>query len=517
MPSRSFFIGEESVLESFVQVVVLLGMLYNIYKEAILIHFYKSFLISISILITCAYLFNLGFKYIFKNATLKVKQAVIVGIFIFSGWLTMVLAVKGDEYTLFDLRAVPIIFGTLFFRNPRLLLIVGFGIALARYTIAGITPQAITGSINIMLLGCLGALLVSLYERKFWSYKQKAFVSILSINTLQVICIAWFGSLPTDYYLQQVALYTYPTSIFLSALFVFIIRDFYKDQLRVDQLHNMNLILRRQTHELRQSKQALEEKAQQLMLASRYKSEFIANMSHELKTPLNSILVLSQLIRENHEGADHNEELRYADIIHTSGNELLQMINDILDLSKIEAGKMDIMLDLIVIEELIHMINQQFRHITDQKGLRFKVSVAQDVPPMITSDVQKLNQILRNLLGNAIKFTEHGSIDLLVQIDRNLHANSSAYIVFTVCDTGIGIDADKQKLIFEAFQQEDGAINRKYGGTGLGLSISQQLAKLLGGTLSLQSEKGKGSRFSLTLPVQHQLDTAEETSEGDKP
>jgi signal transduction histidine kinase len=507
------------------------------------VEYYKTFLLNVSILITCAYLFNLGYKYLLQHTSDKVKQAAVVGIFIFSGWLAMVFGVRMGDTALFDLRVVPIIFATLVFRDFRTLLVIGFGIALARYTIMGITPQALTGSINIMILGCFAAFLVVLYQKKNWGYRTKALVSIITVNTLQVTGIALFGALPRDVYLQEVVVYTYPLALLLSAFFVFIIRDFYKDQLRVDELRNMNLILRRQTRESREAKRALEEKARQLMLASKYKSEFMANMSHELKTPLNSIILLSQMIRENEEEKYQGDEIRYAEIIYASGNELLQMINDILDLSKVEAGKMDVILETVALEDLMQLIHHQFLPMTEQKGLQFEVNFSPEVPETIVSDALRLSQILRNLLVNAVKFTDKGSVTLSVSVGNgippgvqdsikrergkrtrskgwgssrwtiatsvkqanNREAPSAAdaeWLVFSVKDTGIGIEPDKQELIFEAFQQEDGAINRKYGGTGLGLSISLQLARLLGGTLTLHSVKGEGSEFALRLPVQ---------------
>ncbi|MDF2651553.1 MAG: integral rane sensor hybrid histidine kinase [Paenibacillus sp.] len=468
-----------------------------------------SFLVNICILITCAYLFNLGFKYMFQHASWTVKQTVLVAIFIGSGWLTMFFGVRVSEFMLFDLRVVPIIFGTLLFRKHYMLLIIGFGIALARYTITGINPQSITGSINIMLMGCLAALLVAKYQKSAWSYKKKALISILSINSLQVIGIASFGAVPKSIYLTKVAPYTYPTALLLSAFFVFIIRDFYKEQQRADKIRNMNVILRKQTKRLLLSKRELEKKAKQLAQASIYKSEFIANMSHELKTPLNSIIVLSDMIRESEDVTSLKEVNQYANIIHTSGNELLQMINSVLDLSKIEAGKMDMLWQPVVIEELTHYIKQQAEPMMVSKMLRFDVNVGKDVPTIIQMDSQKLNQILRNLLMNAIKFTEEGRITLSVEIRDNDDA-SSKWIDFAVCDTGIGIALDKQQLIFEAFQQGDGATNRKYGGTGLGLSISLQLAKLLGGSLTLQSKQGNGSKFILSLPLHAWMDHSED-------
>ncbi|MCY9694175.1 sensor histidine kinase, partial [Paenibacillus alginolyticus] len=483
-----------------------------------------------SILITSAYLFNLGFKYIFQNSSWKVKQAVLVGIFIVAGWLTMFFGVTEKEYTLFDLRTVPLIFGTLFFRDPRLVLLIGAGISLSRYTFAGITPQAITGSINIMLLGCLAALLVNIYRKKAWSYKKKALVSILSINTLQVIGIAMFGAIPTHLYLSKVVPHTYPAAILVGSFFVFIMRDFYEEQLRTQKLKRMNHILRHRTRELR-------EKARELQLSSKYKSDFIANMSHELKTPLNSIMAMSQLLQEDVE--QREERISYADFIHTSGKELLQKINNILDIASVETGKMKILWELVSVEDMIQLMQYQFQTMTEQKGLGFEVHIAANVSASIVTDANRLIQILRNLLMNAVKFTEHGGISVLVHIDQTIEASqpelavshehkhtnmslwpfsqnglvqqniqnvSTQWVVFTVCDTGVGIDQDKQQLIFEAFYQEDSALTRRYEGTGLGLSISLKLARLLGGTLTLHSVKGEGSRFSLRLPVYPLLD-----------
>lgn len=462
----------------------------------------KSFLMNLCVLITFAYLFNLAFKNLFQNSSVKVKQAVLIIIFIVSGWLSIIFALKGDDFTLFDLRVVPIIFGTLVFQNPRHLIIIGVGISAGRLAITGITPQVITGSINIIIIGCLGALLVIGYQRMKLSYFSKALISVFSIITVQSICIASFGALPTTYYLTEVLPYTYPAGVLVSLFFVFIINDFYKEQLRAIDIRTKNQILYQQTRDLRLTKQDLEEKAKQLIQSSKYKSEFIANMSHELKTPLNSIILLAQLIRENDDDQETNQESRYAELIHTSGQELLRIIEDILDLSKVEAGKMDILFERTSIEDLIEMMQQEFEPMTNKKGLQFETNMAANVPSAMITDVFRLRQILRNLMINAIKFTEIGKVGLDVTFISSAGlADSSAHIVFTVYDTGIGINPDKQQIIFEAFQQADGATNRKYGGTGLGLSICLQLSNLLGGTLSLQSERDQGSRFSLQIPL----------------
>lgn len=462
----------------------------------------KSFLMNLCVLITFAYLINLCYKSLFDNASEKVKQAVLIIIFIVSGWLSMIFALKGMDFTLFDLRVVPLIFGTLIFRNPRPLIVIGIGIAIGRIAITGTTPQAISGSINLLILGCTGALLVLYYQKNKLSYKFKAISSVFTIVTMQTLCITAFGALPTQYYLTEVFPYTYPAGIVVSLFFVFIINDFYKEQLRAIDIRNKNKILYIQTRDLRRTKRELEEKADQLMQSSKYKSEFIANMSHELKTPLNSIILLSQLLLENNESQESNQESRYAELIHTSGQELLRIIEDILDLSKVESGKMDIILEKTSVHDIIEMIQQEFEPLTQMKGLLFETTASSSIPYAMTTDVFRLRQILRNLIINAIKFTDKGIVGFSVEMDGdNGLSGTSEFIVFNIYDTGIGISEDKQQLIFEAFQQEDGAINRKYGGTGLGLSISLQLSHLLGGTLRLQSKRGEGSRFSLHLPL----------------
>ncbi|WP_190287524.1 ATP-binding protein [Paenibacillus darwinianus] len=513
------------------------------------------FLTNTAILITCAYLFNMGYKYLFAHTSEKVRQAITVIIFIVAGFLTILFGFRINETAITDLRMVPIILAALVFRNPRVLIVISLGIALLRLTLHGVNPASTAGVINLLVLGVTAAGLVMLFERRNWPFARKAVISIVVLNTLNMVNLAIFGILPPLAFLTEVAVVTYPLGIALSAVFIFIVRDFYKEQQRIDDLRNMNLILRRQTRELREAKRELEEKARQIMLSSQYKSEFMANMSHELKTPLNSIILLSQLMRDDDEryGSD---DIRYADLIHTAGNDLLQLINDILDLSKVEAGKMDIVWDTVSVADAVQLIGQQFEPVAARKCLFFEYEVAEGVPATIVSDGLRMNQILRNLLANAFKFTDRGEVRLTVTSER-IHAHPLAaplrrspflveksplrrlmeetrktisggsreaagwktgrrktreaegpadtWVVFTVRDTGIGIDKDKQRLIFEAFQQGDGSINRKYGGTGLGLSISLQLTRLLGGELSLVSEKDQGSSFTLRLPVKPPL------------
>ncbi|HJW18254.1 MAG TPA: response regulator [Flavisolibacter sp.] len=241
----------------------------------------------------------------------------------------------------------------------------------------------------------------------------------------------------------------------------------------------------------------IQKTAEELELSTRYKSEFLANMSHELRTPLNSILLLSRLLSENSENNLSSDQVEYAQVIQTSGNGLLSLIDEILDLSKIEAGKMDLEYQPVSINEVVHDMQALFDPIAKDRRLDLVVQVAENTPSQIETDKMRLEQVLKNLLSNALKFTSKGSVTLSV---RPLPEND-LFLAFSVKDTGIGIPQDKQHLVFEAFQQADGSTRRKYGGTGLGLSISRELAKLLGGEIKLTSEVNKGSEFTVYLPI----------------
>ncbi len=255
-------------------------------------------------------------------------------------------------------------------------------------------------------------------------------------------------------------------------------------------------------------------------MANKAKSEFLANMSHELRTPLNSILVLSQLLMENKDNILGEKQLKFASTINRSGTDLLSLINDILDLSKVEAGKTDFVFEKIDLEEFVTGIKLIFEPLALKKELTFKVALENDSPSFIRTDAQSLNQIVRNLLSNAIKFTEKGVVslnigrpgrDVVFPVGRFAHDD---ILAFVVSDTGIGISRDKQAVIFEAFKQEDGTTSRKYGGTGLGLSISKGVVGKLGGELQLESEKREGSTFSLYLPKEPvSKDTSQPTIE----
>ncbi|HXN42460.1 MAG TPA: response regulator, partial [Myxococcaceae bacterium] len=282
-------------------------------------------------------------------------------------------------------------------------------------------------------------------------------------------------------------------------------------------LEEQNRKVEIKNREVEQARVALEEKAEQLSLISKYKSEFLANMSHELRTPLNSLLILAKLLAENEQGNLNEKQVEYAKTVYASGGDLLSLINEILDLSKVEAGKMEVQPSEIDLEELRDFAERQFRPIAQHKSLEFELQFSDDLPARIRSDPQRLQQILKNLLGNAFKFTETGSVRLRVSRARRKKNFSNdalnqgqKIIAFAVEDTGIGVGRDKQKIIFEAFQQADGTTSRKYGGTGLGLSISREFARLLGGEIQVESELGKGSVFTLYLP--ERIGSAEEST-----
>ncbi|WP_217139649.1 HAMP domain-containing protein [Streptomyces sp. AC627_RSS907] len=268
--------------------------------------------------------------------------------------------------------------------------------------------------------------------------------------------------------------------------------------------------------EIEEARQVLEERAEQLAVSMRYKSEFLANMSHELRTPLNSLLILAKLLADNADANLTPKQVEFAETIHGAGSDLLQLINDILDLSKVEAGKMDVSPTRIALVQLVDYVEATFRPLTAEKGLDLSVRVSPELPATLHTDEQRLLQVLRNLLSNAVKFTDSGAVELVIRPARGdvpqaireqlLEAGSmtdpdAELIAFSVSDTGIGIAASKMRVIFEAFKQADGTTSRKYGGTGLGLSISREIAQLLGGEIHAQSEPGRGSTFTLYLPL----------------
>jgi HAMP domain-containing protein/CheY-like chemotaxis protein len=276
-------------------------------------------------------------------------------------------------------------------------------------------------------------------------------------------------------------------------------------------LEEQNRRIEIKNREIELARAALEEKAEQLSLSSRYKSEFLANMSHELRTPLNSLLILAKLLAENPDENLMPKQIEFADTIYSAGSDLLELINDILDLSKVEAGRMDVNVGDVKLSDVREFVERSFRPVSEDKGLDFEVEVhGANVPPAIETDEQRLQQVLKNLLSNAFKFTERGGVKLRIGVAEGRQfaseslSRADTVLELAVSDTGVGIAHDKLRLIFEAFQQADGTTSRRYGGTGLGLSISREIARLLGGEIHVESRPGEGSTFTLFLPATFQ-------------
>ncbi|MFK5970235.1 MAG: response regulator [Candidatus Marithrix sp.] len=314
-------------------------------------------------------------------------------------------------------------------------------------------------------------------------------------------------------------------------------------QAQQEELRQSNEVLEERTKDLEQQKTEIQDKndaletskikmekaqtaislkAKELEIASKYKSEFLANMSHELRTPLNSLLILSQLLANNNNNNLDAKQVEYAKTINSAGNDLLILINDILDLSKVEAGKVEVQWEEVSLVDLLSSIEQRFTPIANEKGVQFYLNIADDIPKTLVTDSQRIKQIINNLLSNAFKFTSEGDVKILVQQPTKIPTDikelkPTETISISVIDTGIGISEDKQQTIFEAFQQADGSTSRSYGGTGLGLSISRQLAHLLGGKLTVTSEKNKGSVFTLYLPNKSAIKTTHVPSQPEPP
>ncbi|MEF2966218.1 ATP-binding protein [Paenibacillus sp. M1] len=463
--------------------------------------FSKMFMLNLGLLITVAYLANVIYKYLLTKRFSKTNYALSVILIIFSGWICMKFGFQLKDNVIFDLRVVPLIIASAVYSNPLTLVIIGVGIGAARLTF-GINDAAMAGFINLSILGVVCACLNIWIRGSNLRLITKGIITIVIVNVLNTVNIAIFGVIPVKQYLLEITPITFPLTLALSCAFALMLWDFQQDRKQTVDLKRVNGLLRKQTEELRKAKIVQEERARQLALASQYKSEFLANMSHELRTPLNSIINLAEIIAESEGGDGSGEEAaNYGKIIHKSGLDLLHLINDILDLSKVEAGRLEIVREDVIIAEIMQLMELDFEHTASQKGLAFDIVQKPGLPCTISSDGQRIGQILRNLLSNAFKFTHQGGVRLEIRPADQEEAPPGDWIVFAVSDTGIGVPEDKHAAIFEMFRQADGSISRRYGGTGLGLPISKDLARLLGGFITLRSEEGKGSTFSLYLPI----------------
>ncbi|WP_282937742.1 response regulator [Paenibacillus sp. RC67] len=269
---------------------------------------------------------------------------------------------------------------------------------------------------------------------------------------------------------------------------------------KTKQLEEQILESEEMNRQIEHANDALEKQALELAFASKYKSEFLANMSHELRTPLNSLLILSQLLQENKEGNLSGKQVEYAETIYSSGTDLLKLIDDVLDLAKVESGKMELHTEPILIQDIADSLFKAFAPLARKKRLSFDILIEEGTPKEMVTDTLRLQQVLKNLLSNAFKFTTQGSVSLQI----GTYVEDASMLRFTIADTGIGIPEEKQRMIFEAFQQADGTTSRNYGGTGLGLSISRQMAGLLGGCIELESVEGEGSQFTFYVPQNHE-------------
>ncbi len=463
--------------------------------------FVKNFLMNAAMMVTLAYLANLLYKYVLIRVSPQFKYILSVVLLIFAGWVSSFFGFRLPEHLIFDLRFVPLIIAAVVYSRPSVIVVIGIGIGLTRLTF-GLSEAALIGFINATILGIICALLNVWMRQSHTRLAVKGTVTVVIVNLANTMILAFIGVLPIKQYLTEIMPIMLPTSLFLSMVMLLLLREFHLEQQRRLQIEHANRLLSRQTEELQQAHHVLEERAHQLLLSSQYKSEFLANMSHELRTPLNSIINLAQIMAEQDQERTPGETKLYGGMIYRSGLDLLELINDVLDLSKVEAGKLEIVQEEVNVSEIPELLYMHFEMTASRKDLQFHIIQEEPLPALIVSDSQRLQQILRNLLANAFKFTKEGSVTLRIRVEQEqAEGEQLDWLVFDVTDTGIGIADAKHQLIFEAFQQADGSITRKYGGTGLGLSISRDLANLLGGHLRLHSVEGQGSTFSLYLPM----------------
>lgn len=453
----------------------------------------KTFLLNISVMFIFMYFASVVYKHAISRLSKSVQEVSFVLFAILSGWATMYYGFQFSETVRFDLRYIVIIMAPLFIRNPRLIIMIGVGIAIARLSF-GLSPAAWIGSANLIGMSVTCVIINELILRRKMPFYFRISAIIWIVNIFNVGFIATFGVIPAREYLTEIAPPTFLLSLTLCIIFVVVLRGFILEVQQKEELIRYARELELKTEELDAAKSELEKVNEHVVSTSAYKSEFLSRMSHEFRTPLNAIMALSSMLEDNEEKRLSYEEVLYAGMIHKSGEQLLSMINEVLDMAKIEAGYMEITADTFLLDELIHDLTYTFKPLADNKGIHFEIEQMSGLPVQLVTDFQRLQQILRNLLGNAIKFTNSGHVTLTI------HGTDTG-IAFVVKDTGIGIPQDRLEKIFEAFTQAESTTNRKFGGTGLGLTISKQFAELMGGTIDLSSEMGVGTTFTLQLPL----------------
>ncbi|MFC4776719.1 sensor histidine kinase [Paenibacillus sp. GCM10023252] len=475
-------------------------------------HFIGTFVANISLLFMFMYVANLLYKHLLYTMPAAALEWLFVLLAVTAGWLTMHNGLRLTETIMFDLRYMTIIVAPMFLQRKPLILLLGLSVGAVRLSF-GLNEASWVGFMNMAVMSLIVIAAVTFSERYEWKFYKKMSAVIWSVNIANVVFLASFGVIPTGVYLYEIAPVTFLLSIVLGYFFLFVLRDFMLEAGRRSKLLSQNKKLAKQyriseetSRQLFETGKALQDNNQQLMQASQYKTEFLASMSHELRTPLNAVLVLAQLLEENEEGNLTEEQVQYAKLIGLSGDTLLSMLNEILDMSKIEAGKMELYSSEIALGEMLDIIEQTFKPLADSKKILFEVERELGLPEVITTDGQRLNQILRNLLSNAFKFTNQGAVHLDTFVkqaaeDSSDGAAAGRWLGFSITDTGIGIPESKQHMIFDAFSQADNTISQLFGGTGLGLSISKKLAEMLGGRIELESKEGAGSTFTLYVPI----------------
>lgn len=452
--------------------------------------FFHSFLVNISCLIALAFIASTAYKHIAARVSQTTVSVLTIAFAIFMGWASMYFALEISSIIKFDLRFVPLLIATFLLKRPAPLIFIGVGIGLLRFTF-GINDAAAAGFINLSILGFVCAVIHYGLGKANWRLRWKIAFIIVAVNLVNVVNIAVFGIIPAGEYFQTIVPSMLPLSLVLSGFFSFMVWDVRLEQERILKIEQFNGQLRQQTEELQAVSQELEEKTHQLAISSQYRSEFLANMSHELRTLLNNILLLAQLQKENWDTITHEENEHYAEMINTAANDLYRLINDIMELSKVESGKVDILFEEVNLSELPYALHRNFEQMAAQKGLSIKVVRSEDVPDILYSDAFRVQQILKTMLTNAIKLTRRGVITLeMCNVETSgLDDSPAEWIALSVSNTDSLQAQERLDMSVDLSRQAN-----------IALSICSELAKLLDGYLTFRKDKEDGLKYTLYLP-----------------